>query len=326
MPLLIEMEINGTTNYLSQEGVALDHYWDSKIVNFDSPQKALAQKWGGYLRPNFGSISYFPDLFINNWPPPTKCLTIAKYTDTTETSATTLFTAMGHLLTINRNEVTYGLHGESYSATIAANVNVTGSLATNFITSAASLGLGFDRTLARNDTSTNIVLLKTSGEQLLIDFLSDIAAYHTHMYYIEDNTIYLVDMFQDNGTTTMTEFDYFPISYEFNQPVSAVNGGATVYTGVTYPYGSEISQTPYQVANSEVTTALKKIYEIVEKPFINLSIPLKEPLRITPRMRINLTDSSQIVDTSAYLRVGTTIYDFNREEVTITGEGEIESA
>ena len=71
MPLLIEFTINAVLNRLSQEGIALTNYWDAKVSTFDPVQYKIAKQYGGYVKLGYGSISFVPNLFDNNWPPPT---------------------------------------------------------------------------------------------------------------------------------------------------------------------------------------------------------------------------------------------------------------
>ncbi len=325
MSLLVDIDINGTTNYLSQEGIALDRYYDAKITKFDPPQYKLAKRWGGYTRLSFGGISFFPDLFENDWVPPTSSNIVIKYTSSNIDSAVTLFTGTAHISKIDRTEIKYDVHGQKYSgSTILGDTFTDVPFKDVFTACAVTLGLSLDTSLAR---SSNTEINHTvSSEKEITDLLSDISAFYTHSYYIDadTDTLYLQDMFQDNGTTTITEFDYFPSNYEFNTPVSVITSGQ-FNSGVTYPYGKGISQTPYVQTAASAGVALANIWEIYHKTNTNLNIPLVEPLPTLPGLRVQWTDTAQGVDTSAYLRVRTVRYDFDKEEVRITGEGEIES-
>lgn len=322
--LLVELEINGVTNYLSQEGIALTHYWDSHILSFDAPQYNMDKKYGGYTRPSFGSISLTQELFKNDWVPPTASQVAIHYTPTDEESATTLFSGTAYIKSINRGEIRYDLYGEVIGSgnTIASGTsyeNVT--LGFVFNEGATTLGLSLDTSLARSEST--YVEYTMQGDQEITTFLSDLAASFNHMYYIKQGTMHLVDMLTDNGTTTITEFDYFPSTYEFNPPSTIVSGVSR--SGITYPYGSELSVKTFVRLEASMSTCLNHIWGTWHKPTFNLKIPFVEPLPVTPGMRIQWTDTAQQNSVSGYMRVRNVRYDFDNEEVTITGEGEIES-
>jgi hypothetical protein len=327
MSLLVEFNIGGTTNYLSQEGLPFERYWDNRISTIDPLQYKLSSRHGGYVSMSYGSIGYFPDLFTSNWPPPTKGLTVAKNTNSTTSAngATTLFIGTSHISKLSRDEVRYNLMAESYSTTIASGVTLNTTLYEVFNNAATSMGLSLVSTLAANDTTP--ILFTTNREYLLIDLLDEVSKYHGHLFYIDTGTtINLVNMLSDNGVTTLTEYDFFITSnYEFDV-VSSVKGGTSVFSSTTYPYGRELSQTPYHSVEANVTPALKKIAEIYnDKVQINLKIPFREPLPTTPGMRVQWTDTAQYADVSAYLRVRTVKYDYQNDEVTLIGEGMIQA-
>uniref|UniRef100_A0A6M3IP22 Uncharacterized protein n=1 Tax=viral metagenome TaxID=1070528 RepID=A0A6M3IP22_9ZZZZ len=322
--LLVELEINGVTNYLSQEGIALTHYWDSHILSFDAPQYNMDKKYGGYARPSFGSISLTQELFKNDWVPPTASQVAIRYTSTDEESATTLFSGTAYLKSINREGIRYDLYGGVIGSggSIASGTSFENvALGYVFSQGATTLGLSLDTSLAKSN-STDIEYTM-QGDQEITTFLSDLAASFNHMYYVKQDTIYLVDMFVDNGTTTITEFSYFPSTYEFNPPSTIVSGVSR--SGITYPYGNEVSVKSFVRSEVSMSITLNDIWETWHKPIFNLKIPFINPLPVTPGMRIQWIDNAQQNSVSGYIRVRNVRYDFDNEEVTLTGEGEIES-
>ncbi len=329
--LLIELNINGTTNYLSQEGIALNKYWDAKVISFNPPQYSMSKKYGGYVKPTFGDISFFQDLFDNNWTPPTTCQIVAKYNANnaiTEEGATTLFVGTAHLKRINRDEIQYGLWSEKIGtgSTMPANTVYNDvSLKDVFVSSAATLGLALDTTFARS-SSTEVRHTVSSSKEML-SFLSDISASFSHMYYIERETIYLVDLFQDTDSTIITEFDYYPSNLEI-QPsiISADTQQFGLYqSGLTYSYAPETKVDVFVESVASVATCVENIWDTWNKPHFNLKMPFAEPLPSTPGMRVQWFDTSNTKDVSAYLRVRNIRYDFDNEQMTVIGEGEIES-
>lgn len=108
--LLFETVINGTTYYVSNELLDLTHVWDAFVFGFDMPRKQISQPYGGQVVLGFGSITFSPELFLTEGFPPINIDITAKYTETTEDAAVTLFTAKGHRLSVNAREVKYDLY------------------------------------------------------------------------------------------------------------------------------------------------------------------------------------------------------------------------
>ena len=330
--LLTELNMNGTSNYLSIEGHALERYWDPKIVSFDSPQYNAEKKYGGYVKPVYGNISLFQDLFgDSDWTPPTNCQIAIRYNDNdaiTAESATTLFTGTAHLKKMDRTAIQYGLYSEVIGggSTIPANTVYNDiSLEDVFTSGAATLGLSLDTTYARS--STTEVRHTVSNTQELLSFLSNLSASMSHLYYIEQGVLYLVDMFKDNGTTTVTEFEYFPSIMEMEPSIITADTQqfGLLQSGLTYPYAKETKVDVFVQSVASVAICINDIWEIWNRPRYNFKMPLVNPLATVPGLRIQFTDTSQTEDVSAYIRVRNVRYDFDKEEVIVIGEGEIES-
>ena len=95
--ILVEMTINGTTYYISDEYInTLTHMWDGVIQSFSPIQYAIRSLAGGYVEPIYGDINLSPELFEDEWPPPVSCAITVKITDTTEAVATTIFDGTAH--------------------------------------------------------------------------------------------------------------------------------------------------------------------------------------------------------------------------------------
>jgi len=323
--LLVELTINGVTNYISQEGIALTHFWEPKITRFDPPRYDIAHDYGGYVSPRFGSISLFPDLFDGDWPPPVSCAITIKYTATNEAAAETLFSGIAHLSQLDLGQAKYDLYGPSYT-TMTADATAFNDTLTNVIATlcgGAHLNLTLNSAAARAPSPN--VNFTVSGDQLDIDLVSAIAAFYTHLVYISGSTLYLVDMFGDNGTQTITEFDYLRgTMYEYLAPISLARAGGRTRTS-SYPYGSELTLTAYHDTGAIVDDCLDDILTILHKPRVRMKMPFLGSLP-APGKRISWTDKSLTVDTEMYIRARSIRYDFDREEITIEGEGVIAAA
>lgn len=113
--LLVEFTINGTVHYISNEKLALTHFYHKYIDSFTPPQYRMATKHGGYVSLQAGDISLNPDLFSGDWPPPKQCTITAKYTATTEGAAITLFECDAYLEGFGRESVSYDLFSPKYA-------------------------------------------------------------------------------------------------------------------------------------------------------------------------------------------------------------------
>ena len=110
--ILIEVTINSVLNRLSMEGIALTHWWDNKVMSFDPPVYSLSERSGGYCSLDYGSMSFSPDLFENDWPPPVNCAVTVYFTETTEAAKQIMFEGTLHLSTPKNDEITYDFYGE----------------------------------------------------------------------------------------------------------------------------------------------------------------------------------------------------------------------
>lgn len=320
--LLVEVTINGNLKRVSIEGLALEHYWDQHIISIDPPQYRIQKPYGGYVRPGFGSISFSHELFSDNWPPPVGIDIKKFYTETNEADKELLFEGKAHLRSITRDAITYELFSDAFSTTIADSTLFDDSLV-NVVTwfcDSSRLNLSVNSTYARNPSPA--VKHTTSGEQLAVNLLSDICAFFTHLFYIENGTLYLIDMLGDAGSESLTEFDFFPSVYDYDVPVSAVRSNSYVRMS-SYPYGNELNVgTEYHDTQSNIEDALDDILSIVNKAKCRLRVPLEGSLP-KPGKKISWTDTSLGRDTSAYIRCRSIRYDFIKYEAVIEGEGEI---
>jgi len=317
--LLVEASIPAL-NRLSQEGIALANYWDAKVMQFDDlPQRKMAFDHGGYVKLGYGDIKFFPDLFSD--VPPVEIDLSIYYTATTEAAKEKLFDAKGWLDTMNRDGVSYNLYGEKFTDTIADNTAYNGTLVSLFTTwtGAGALNLTLDSSAARNPSPN--VLHTTTGEQLTIDLASKIAAFYSHIFYIDSGTLYLVDMLADNGSSTYTEFDYFPSHYDWLVPVSILSSGGRARTSA-YPYGRELSLTAYHDTGANIDDALDDILTTLNSARSRFQIPFLGSIPV-PGEGLGWTDDSLPWTVVSSIRARTIQYDFDGEVVIIEGEGTV---
>ena len=107
--------VESNTYYLSLDGHELQHFWDAKIISFSSPEYAIDQDCGGFCRMTFGGISFSPDVFASEWPPPATCRILVKYTATTEDAAVTLIDSDIYLDGFNEDSVNYMINTPKFT-------------------------------------------------------------------------------------------------------------------------------------------------------------------------------------------------------------------
>jgi len=180
-----------------------------------------------------------------------------------------------------------------------------------------------------------------SSQMFLIDFLSELTSYATHLFYILAGTLYLVDMKRDNGTHSAGRF--FGAKYEFETPVSLVRSKWSTREAVTegigsyikstdhestrktaFAYGKEISFAPYHDIPVYVKTAQMDVLTFLLQQQIEIEIPSEGDL-IVPGQLISWTDTALRNSTSYEIYARSIRYNFDKESVIIIGEKKITS-
>jgi len=320
--LLVELTIDGTLNRISSVGHALTNYWDNKIIGFANPVRNTATNHGGYCEMKFGNITLNPDLFSSDWPPPLSCAITIKYTATTQEAAETLLVGTAHRSQVDRGRIIYSLNAPSYDETVAdatAYNDTLNAVLTTILTGIAEIDT-LDTSAAR--AASPNVTHTVSGDQLSIKLASDIAAFYGHLFYVSGSTAYLVDMLLDNGTQTLTEFDYFARpEYKDSYPIAVARTDNFARTS-SYPYGTELSVAEFHTTEANVNTALDDIITIENRAKCRVKMPLLGSLP-APGKKISWTDTALNQNTDAYLRVRSLRYDLVTEKVELEGEGEL---
>lgn len=207
------------------------------------------------------------------------------------------------------------------------------------------LNLSYVNTYARSP-SPSVARWETS-QQTVVDFLSKICASFTHLFYIKDGDLVLVDMFKSNGDRTLTEFQFFRgVRYQKFNPVKKLLSEWTTHSAagaqeyddyqdrdshfiqaddnfaeeLMYDYGDEISIEAFHEKKSNVLSALVCIRVVYESDKATISIPFGASLPV-PGERLTWTDSNVPIAIPGYIRARDINFDFGNEEVQITGEG-----
>ncbi len=323
--LLVEIDINGTTHRVSRDGYALEHLWRPKVVNFDTPMRTIQSDHGGYCELTFGQISFLPDLFTSDdWPPPVSCPVTFYCTATTEAAQELISPGTLHLDRITRDEIVYNIHGPAYDETTAEDEpfddtldDVLEEILTG-ISEITSLNTDYAR------ASPPPIDYTVGSEIPNIQLAAAIAAYATHLIYIVEPVAYLVDMLLDNGSRTLTGFQYFPSEYWRKDPLykvlATVGEDEAAHVDATYPYGRQETISPYHDTAGTVETQLSNILTIENKSRCTLQMPFKGAIP-APGEKISWTDTSLEHDADCYIRARTIRYNFLDDLIEVEGEG-----
>ena len=209
---------------------------------------------------------------------------------------------------------------------------------------ASYLNLTYDSTYKR--VSQPSLNHWATSQMPLTQFLSEISSSFSHLFYILGTTLYLIDVKLNNGTRTITEFDYFPSIYRYEAPTSILRstwqyreagewideggtGSGAVYVKETekevtyassYPYGQELSITAFQENHANILSALTDIESTIHKLQADVGVPLSADPPM-PGERIKFEDTSLENDTNIWFNVRSAGYDLMNEKITLTGEG-----
>ncbi len=334
--ILVQIDINGTTHYVSDRYKALTNQWRGMVTGFAPISFSTRQDYGGYADISYGDITFVPALFSSSgdWPPPVECDITVKWLDTNtspinESNAVEYFVGKIYRKTIDTKGVSYRLyHDNTYTATVANSTTYNDTLVNVMTTlcGASYLNLTLDSTLARSPSPN--VNFTTSGEKLAIDLASEICAFYSHCFYIESGTLYLMDMGVDNGTRNIS-YQHFTQSDVVDQdPISKMSiSGEDTWAPVTtsYPYGREMSFQKYHNTESNATDALNDILAVLQKANATLNIPLGRLGSSLPKIgeALSWTDDDLYTGLDVTVRARKIVFNLLDGYCEITGEGGI---
>jgi hypothetical protein len=180
-------------------------------------------------------------------------------------------------------------------------------------------------TSAARASSPNVTWTLTS-DRIAINVASDIAEFYSHLIYVVGATAYLVDMKLNNGTWTLTEFDFFASpEYTYNTPIAVVKCGA-VKRFSSHPYGTELSIDPYHITEANIITACDDILAIENSPRVAFDVPMIAGNFPALGEKIIIPDTAHILALSSWIRVRKLTYDFANDSISVEGEGAVAAA
>jgi len=111
--LLVEFNLNGTIHNISNQDIALTHFWQNHIIGFDNISYQIDNLHGGYVRLSFGGVSLNPEMLINDWTPPVSCPVTVYITADYEENKDEIFSGTAHLETFNKDEISYQFYAKN---------------------------------------------------------------------------------------------------------------------------------------------------------------------------------------------------------------------
>ena len=239
----------------------------------------------------------------------------------------------------------------SLMATPEGQVTISGTASQTTLSALMSWGrtqLGitsYNNTYARSPSPT--ISAWVTSQQTVLNFLSEICASFSHLFYIKSDTLYLVDMYRDNGSDSLTDFEFLESpKYGKFSPIKKLTSKWQTYSAEVghsggehdltishyikttdheisedlYEYGSELSIPAYHYDEANVRSCLVLIRELLGKDKVTVDLPLSGSL---PELgeKLSWTDGALPVDVPGFIRTRTLTFDFVVGVVSITGEG-----
>lgn len=334
--LLLSVQHGGDMHRYSLQDQALAAQWHGVVMGVDPVRMALPTKHGGFLRVSAGQIRFVPSTFgdvetwsINAWPPPKElAVTFRCKLPGQVSGAVKLFEGKLYRVSISERDVVYDVYISSYTETIAGGTSLaswptTNSLIGFFGKVCEVLGLTLDISKATGSPPALSHVL--SNERLVIDVASEVAAFCSHLFWIDGGVLYLQQMSANNGVLSLTNPNDFFRSPTYNDeiPVNRVVAGAYEYVGSDYPYGVDYSlPANYTGDNSQ----LQGIYNLLNAHWAEVATPPEIGWgEFVPGKQLTLRDERQVVPSETVLSMRGASYLFDKFQVVLSGHATMHS-
>jgi len=281
--ILVYTSIANEDRFLSGRYLALEHQWEGLVFGATPISYRTSADSGGFTKLEFGTITFSPETFEKSWPPPRVLDIEVKWLNTNidkinEADAVFFFEGECYIENISPEGVTYKLYSGKEFTKKMKNHTFDQSLNDVFtwFCDADRLNLNLNTDNAQ-DPSPN-VHYKDTGHNLVIDTAQKVAEFYTHQFYIEDGTLYLIDMNKNGINQLELPYQHFIDSnIIYNPPLSKLSiNGEDDWDSVStdYPYGEE--RTYDKLHNNQATALehLESIKNLVLQPRTTLNVPL----------------------------------------------------
>lgn len=295
--MLLTLDTGSVIHQVSDEWQALETPWLAKVVDSPSIKHATQKLHGGFAAPTFGSFTLVPGFTKER-----KMSALLRYTFSDEASAITLLsgTAIRKQGLADSGDK-YDFRKPEYEAAYSGNLNAP--LQDLFATLCGSSYL--DRVLDVSGTSRNPgVSYNLSSDTPVINILSNLGAFFCHGFYDDGTTIYLYDCLEDQGSMTLSEFEFAPVTYTYATPYAQFKAGDYAINGSDPAANSDYSVSPVcHDGQSDVEPALVNIKSLMEMDGATISVRLTEKTAaIKHGMKLEWVDKRSPVPVTAWIR------------------------
>lgn len=319
--IYIDIKIDGIWCYISHDDLKLTEPYDGHLVSAPGLQFGMKEKFGGFEKPELGSITLLMELFSTVIIPPVSCEIIVRHSLDTEANGIVLFEGTAHLSDFDEEIALYDLYDVNSAATENAKSyedtldNVVAEIAT-------ALGLAVDLTASRSP-SPAVQYTTPSSDEPLREITTDIVSFFSHLVYEDDGTLFLVDMKADNGEMEAPYISEY--SYMEDQPIFKVS--ETTFDNEvinSYEYGKEKIISPVCAETTGLTLeALENINDVLLMKTLQITAPLDDIGKVVFGKKIYWLDEEMPETINGWLRINSVSYDFDSEFITIAGIGEV---
>jgi len=326
--LLVKATIESLIYRFSDRQLKLAHPWNRKIFSVSSTTVKTEYDYGGWCRPAFGTIKFAPDFLPDVWPPPVSFI-MEQMLSAIGENGVGFFDGSVYIKEWDESSVQYRLYKPTYDYEVPDNTTLPTTLVDVFdwLCDSSRLNIAnLDDSLARSPSPA--VSHTTSSDENGMDLASSMAAFFTHLYYVDraTDTLHLIDMESDNGSRSLVNQKVFSPKYSYNAPtyeVTATSGDNDYRRTSAFTFDKSVSVTPYHTGQTQIEDALDRILAILNAPRVELTIPMQADNLPMPGERINLLDKRQYKETNSWIRGRMFTFDIANRKVKVTGEGGI---
>ncbi len=246
-----------------------DKFYPPYLKNIDGLVYEVSTRYGGITKPTYGTLSIMNVAFTEAgtvWPPPEIMYVRIYYYELLMFYGQIAIDSLNYLYT------TYTIEADAPNTLVDA--TVTDTVYNLFNSFANTWGWTFDATEAPDAANLHVVSYET-GNTLLAEFLTDVASENGLWFSIDayQSIIKLADMAHER-TPKPLGFKFFPVSYPFDDITAFVRKGEyTKYHGRAW-WGEQIELIDMGAGLIEDTSAVEKIYSILDSTQVSIPIPL----------------------------------------------------
>ena len=325
--LWVEMHLPSGTRRVSNEDLATDsNFYEPDLASLSQFRYSMDRLYGGYIRPPYGRFEFLPTAFENDWPPPDSFPVTVYWAE--DDGYKTLLDGTLYITDQAEDSVTYIPFEHEFTGRFTDHVydgTISGASGL-FVANVPSIDPNLTADYSLGDaTNAPYISFIDHGDKLVLNSLSDVCAVGAHMFYRDGLVMRLVDMFTDNGSREITEFDYFSWQRRHNTPYADYRCGDYSVAGFSFA-ARDISIAPIfntaTDAETQITTGLNRIKQILEMPQITVKMPITQGI---PNFgeRVSFVSESGLKNINVWLRVRGMVLDFDNDQIVLVGEGEV---